>query len=188
MQMGCAYSPLEGWYNCDLFTLSRKVNYINATKRLPIADNTFQNVFTEHFIEHLSLEQGRFFFHEAYRIMKPGGVIRTATPNVQFLFDLYNKKTKSHEKYIEWCTKKYFPKELVHPVNVINNMFYGYGHRFIYDPEFMQEILKECGFKSIRICRPGESLVPYLKNIERHGHSVSEEFNQLETFVIEAEK
>jgi hypothetical protein len=53
LHVGCAGSPLQDWFNCDFDTLSREVNYVDATKRLSFDDNVFSFVFSEHFIEHL---------------------------------------------------------------------------------------------------------------------------------------
>lgn len=62
------------------------------------------------------------------------------------------------------------------------------GHLFLYDRETLQRVLHASGFRSTKFYRPGESDDPALRNIESHGHEVTDEINQFETIVIEGEK
>ena len=50
-----------------------------------VQDKTYNGVYSEHFIEHLTKEQGINFFKEMFRIMKPGGVIRSIWPPMEFV-------------------------------------------------------------------------------------------------------
>lgn len=50
-----------------------------------VADNWYDGVYNEHFIEHLTKEEGINFLKEMLRVMKPGGVIRTIWPPMDFV-------------------------------------------------------------------------------------------------------
>jgi predicted SAM-dependent methyltransferase len=191
LHVGCAFSPIDGWYNCDLRTWSRAVNFVDATRRLPFPDAAFDYVFTEHFIEHLTLEQGEIFLREAHRVLKPGGVIRTATPSLKFVGELCSaQRSPAHQRYIEWLCREHinnkWPGRPVSHATVINHLFRGWGHQFIYDADFLGQVLGRIGFRGMKQHLPEQSDVPFLKNLERHGKSVPREFNELETFVLEA--
>jgi hypothetical protein len=62
---------------------------------------------------------------------------------------------------------------------VINNFFRSWGHRFVYDSETLTYALSEAGFVEIEEAPLGE--------LERH-LADRPEFNQLETFVLEAQR
>ena len=50
-----------------------------------VSDNSYDGIYSEHFIEHLYKYQGINFFIEALRILKPGGTIRTVWPPYEFV-------------------------------------------------------------------------------------------------------
>jgi predicted SAM-dependent methyltransferase len=52
----------------------------DITAPLKFNDNSVNAIFTEHVIEHVNLCQGIFFLKEAFRILKPGGILRTVAP------------------------------------------------------------------------------------------------------------
>jgi predicted SAM-dependent methyltransferase len=55
--------------------------YFRAGDKLPFADGHFDYIFSEHFFEHLFLDEAVALFLEARRILRPGGVIRTVVPD-----------------------------------------------------------------------------------------------------------
>lgn len=55
--------------------------HFEAGGRLDFADSSFQFIFSEHFFEHLFLDEAVSLFRECHRIMKPGAVIRTSVPD-----------------------------------------------------------------------------------------------------------
>ena len=50
----------------------------------------------------------------------------------------------------------------------LNRAFHGWGHRFLWNGEMLEEALRACGFGSLTFCRYGESLQPLFRGIERH--------------------
>lgn len=61
-----------------LISIARNSGIIwaDATKRIPVSDNSVEALYTSHMIEHLDREEVRLFLHEAYRILAPNGIIR----------------------------------------------------------------------------------------------------------------
>ncbi len=49
--------------------------------QLPFPDGTFTFIYSEHFFEHLFLDEAAALFQECYRILHPGGVLRTSVPD-----------------------------------------------------------------------------------------------------------
>ena len=200
LHLGCGTQILESWLNTDLCP-NDAVQFLDVTKKFPFDDCVFDYVFSEHLIEHLEYPDGKKMLRESYRVLKPGGKIRIATPDLKFLISLLAaEKGKEQENYMEWMQQKkyikwvtdHFLKEKVSSydgVFVINNAFRNWGHKFIYDSNVLQSGLKEAGFDKIKQWKLGESGDPKLRNIESHGRAVEEKtIKKMETFVLEATK
>lgn len=187
LHVGCGPALLEGWVNADRDRIEGAV-LLDATQPLPFPDGSVGYVFSEHFIEHLDYGEGERFARECFRVLAPGGVVRTATPDLRFLVELYSApKTELHRAYIEWITRLFVPyAPAASDAFVINNAFRAWGHRFIYDEKTLTGLLHSAGFTDVERVAPGESRHPELRGIERHGDGMPEGFNELETMVLEA--
>ena len=58
LYVGSYKMRLPGWLSGDI---NHGEIYLDALKRLPFNDNCVDLIFSEHFIEHLTVEQSRFF-------------------------------------------------------------------------------------------------------------------------------
>jgi predicted SAM-dependent methyltransferase len=189
LHIGCQDSPISGWLNVDIEPIDPSIVYLDATKQFPIADNSFDVVFSEHMIEHISLPDGMAMIKECYRTLKPGGVIRLATPDLNFLIELYRQeKSEVQTKYIESYRKFYPGFNMINDAMVINNFVRNWGHQFIYDKKTLKAVLEAGGFKDVRFCEVGESQVQELQHIEKHGFIIGHDFNKLESLIIEGIK
>lgn len=193
LQIGCGPYKLPGWLNTDIDIDACKAGalYLDAGELFPFPDNSFDCIYSEHLFEHLRHEQAVNMLKECYRVLKPSGTIRIATPDFHFLEDLYLHPEKPVNKsYIEWsaggggggCS---LPATAL---NVINKFHTSWGHQIIYDKEAITKMLEEYGFGNVRICEIGKSDIPGLNNVEQHFNFMPYEFYQLETMILEADK
>ena len=194
LQIGSQRNKLENWLNTDINTIFNDgIFYLNATKKFPFGNDTFGFVYSEHVIEHLNYEEGFSMISESYRVLKPGGVIRIATPNLNFLINLIlnpvvNLNMLYIEKFYSTKTKKSIYPNFNNPVPVLNNFVRDWGHKFIYDSITLKELLLKVGFTKIVNGSVGESEHSILCNLESHGNLIGDTENRLETMVIEASK
>jgi predicted SAM-dependent methyltransferase len=72
-----------GWVNADHNPSSKDVVRVNLLRALPFANGSFDVVYHSQFIEHLPEGEAKAFLGECWRILKPGGVIRVVTPDLQ---------------------------------------------------------------------------------------------------------
>lgn len=189
LQLGCWPFPFKTWLNSDLHAAGEVIP-IDLTKSFPIEDNAFHYIFCEHTIEHFTFKQGEVMLREIYRVLKPKGKVRFATPDLKFLIDLYgNNKSLLQQKYISWASDEFLREGgQATDTFIINNFVRAWGHQFIYDLKTLKFLLEKVGFTDVRRFTPGQSQDKNLKGLESHGKSIGEEFNKLESFVVEAVK
>jgi len=187
LQIGASNNVLDGWLNTDIFLNHRSIIYLDATRRFPFPDNTFDYVMSEHMIEHIEYRGAEFMLRECLRILKPGGRVRFATPDLQVLMALYSQdKTDAQKHYLDWAIANLMPDVTnCREVFVINNFFRAWGHMFLYDKQTLSHLLKVSGFREIKFHKPASSDDTNLRNIEGHGREITEDINQFETMVVE---
>jgi SAM-dependent methyltransferase len=139
----------------------------DITKPLELKNNIADIVFTEHVIEHVSFINGVRFMREAKRILKPGGVFRVVCPSAEKI--LSNSFEDENGKEYLKSLERFYPDEhkLFAEWNfdglnefkrtfLLNSIFTGYGHKFIWSAELMAKVLKSAGYKEPRIYKVGE--------------------------------
>jgi len=67
-------------------SLPESANLINhqLDRPLPFADASFDGIYAFHVVEHLSPRVSESFLRDLYRLLKPGGVCRASTPDLEF--------------------------------------------------------------------------------------------------------
>ena len=95
LHLGSGGKVLQGWHNLDM----RQSNTTDAgtgtvcrrwnAPILPYGDGTVDFVHNEHFLEHIDEKDGFTLLREVYRVLKPGGILRTATPSMDRYVDAY---------------------------------------------------------------------------------------------------
>lgn len=189
LHLGCGENIIPTWLNSDLNEGEGRVS-IDVTSDFALPRASFKYIYSEHLIEHVSYESGQKMLSECYRVLKVGGKIRVATPNLAFLIDIYqNPSSKLNKKYLTWAVKNfspYAPKYL--PGFLLNNFVRAWGHQFIYDQDTLTLALKSAGFTQIKRVKPHESKDPSFLGLEFHARDMGDEFYGLETLILEAQK
>jgi predicted SAM-dependent methyltransferase len=204
LQIGAGPNPLPGWLNTDVVpdTWAKRRHdlvFLDATRPFPFDDMTFDYVFAEHMIEHVSEADARAMIAESFRVLRPGGRIRIATPNLAAIVGLYRESLSELEQhYVDWVMSRFRPdiRSGDPRCYVINQMFNAYGHRFIYDQPTLASMLTDAGLVDVVGHEPGQSDDPVLMGVESHGGSLGdigdgvfapdEDVNRFETMVLEA--
>jgi predicted SAM-dependent methyltransferase len=162
LNVGCGPGTVEGWVNVDICR-SPGVLLMDATRQWPIPDGCAEAVNSEHFIEHLTLDEARFYFTEAFRALRPGGVIRTSTPDLAGMTAAYAEADpallEAHRSH-GYAARNHG--------DMVNNYFYMHGHRHIYDFASLAAMLADAGFGGIERASFGESPHALLRGIDTH--------------------
>jgi predicted SAM-dependent methyltransferase len=188
LHLGCGQHVLKGWLNADLYPLASGVLHVDASRRFPFCTATFDRIYSEHLIEHLTYMQGRGMLDECFRVLKPGGRIRISTPDLMFLTDLLSQeRTELQERYVDWMSRQVEGDVAPNGVVVLNHFVRSWGHRFIYDAGVLSEALSCAGFSAIVRCEVGKSADPAFQGLENEVR-MPEGFLALESMVFEAQR
>jgi predicted SAM-dependent methyltransferase len=191
IHLGSNVSNVEGWLCSDIAPGFSGSIYLDASQKFPFEDTSVDYIYSEHMIEHLMLEQSNTMLSECFRVLKNGGKIRLATPNLSKIIGLYldNCDDKSQE-YLKWISTNFLTNSAdFSKVEVINQMFHGWKHQFLFDETYMRKFLVKKGFRNITTCAYGVSTDDHLNNLETHHINVGNfDMVKFETLILEAEK
>jgi predicted SAM-dependent methyltransferase len=83
LNLGCGRRFHPQWINIDFVSTQPEVMAWDLTRGLPFEDETFDVVYHSHFLEHLSKLQAPKLLRECYRVLRPGGILRVAVPDLE---------------------------------------------------------------------------------------------------------
>ncbi len=72
IDIGCGKNKKEGYVGIDIDPTS-KADIIVSALSIPFSDNSVDEVYSRHMIEHLAPDEAEKFFNEIYRVLKIGG-------------------------------------------------------------------------------------------------------------------
>jgi predicted SAM-dependent methyltransferase len=183
LHIGAWRYALPGWLNSDLVT---STVHLDLTRPFPLPDRAFAYVFGEHVIEHLSERHGAALLAEIHRVLRPGGVVRLTTPDLEKIMALYRDENEavSWSDYNTYFSEATWPHE--RPCQVFNTYLRHWGHKFVYDQEELVAKLANAGFGQIERCEPGRSRHAALTGVERHDRQTVDWVNRAEAMSLEA--
>jgi predicted SAM-dependent methyltransferase len=161
LHVGCGPVNLPGWINIDHGATSSADIRLDITQGLPYDSESIDLIYSEHFIEHFTVEQGVALFRDFHRVLKPGGVVRTATPDMRFILKRYFFMWRRQE----WLTR-YGYEYIQTRAEMVNIGFREWGHQYIYDEEELVRRLKEAGFQRTTREKLNRSRHVDLRNLE----------------------
>jgi 2-polyprenyl-3-methyl-5-hydroxy-6-metoxy-1,4-benzoquinol methylase len=155
LHIGCGQEAIPGWINIDNRPLPGVDRVLDVRHGLPFRGAAA--IYAEHFLEHLTLDDGLAFLRECRRALAPSGVLRLSTPNLDWVYATHYRMepTATAEESVRDCLW-------------LNRAFHGWGHRFLYNRTMLEAALKSCGYAIVRFQRYGQSDVPELSGIEKH--------------------
>jgi predicted SAM-dependent methyltransferase len=189
LQIGAGTNNKEGWFNTDI-EVAEGQWYLDASRPFPLPDSSFQYVYSEHVIEHLAYEQGLVMLRESYRVLKPGGKVRIATPNLAKIAELLNPELAARDSAKSYIADKSqwheLPKTPDPAAFILNVEMRTWGHQFVYSPALLRGVLEQVGFRDVKEFTAGESDDPVLKGAEARDKWNERDINRFETMVLQA--
>ena len=168
-----------------------------------IEDNTYDGTASDHFIEHLTKEEGIAFFKEMQRVLKPGGTIRMVWPSMNIVDEFNSNKDLSQHPFVKMYNEFIIDRE--HPFkNPYYNSIMPYDqimllskqkkaalrlmhqegeHKHLWYVKELIDTLKELGFNNVQECQYGNSTFTPFNGIDRR-----DEMRKAHSSIIEATK
>jgi len=171
LNIGCGKVKIPNWVNIDIEPGADLV--IDVRKKLPFNANCVDFIYSEHFLEHLTFEEGEKVLREFYRCLKKGGTLRTATPDLDYIIQKYNTDWKNQD-WLSWPEN-----EFIKTRGRMINFAFRWGHKYLYNEEDLRSHLFKAGFKRIARCEWNKSSHVELCGLETRKDS---------KLILEAEK
>lgn len=126
---------------------------LDITEPLPFEDDSTDWVYAEHLIEHVPLLDAISWLAEVRRILAPGGLLRITTPDL----GAYAAGYLAHDgKFFARHRRRLSVMRVGPPMPdrrafMVNQIFYLYGHRWIYDHDELRYALAQAGYDPERV-------------------------------------
>jgi predicted SAM-dependent methyltransferase len=176
---------------------------VHDMTKLPIPgieDSVYDGVHSEHFIEHLTKDQGISFLKEMYRVMKDGAVIRTVWPSMDFVDQLKNDPSMETNSFVLMYNQYIIDRENPFSKPYYNSfaniaqmskrekaalrLLHQEGeHKHLWYKQELIDTLTEIGFKSAKEQSYRQSIIEPFNNIDN-----KDPMRTLHSTVVEAIK
>ena len=188
LDIGSSSRQLPGWFSVDYQPFYPGQYFMDARERFPFADASFAFVRSEHMIEHVPFTSGMHMLRECHRVLKPGGIVRIATPDLRKLAKLYDEPPSPAQKAYRdaICNHARHTYGSDEPGVAINHIYQYDGHDFIYDSGTLGEGLRKVGFVDVIVSAPGVSAHAALAGTDFHVGD--DDWVTFETLTMEARK
>ena len=155
------------------FCRSRDIRHADASRRIPHADATVDAIYSSHMIEHLDRREARDFLAECRRVLKPGGVLRLAVPDLRNAAWRYLRLRDADGflRTLQFDLDK--PRGLAGRVHRM--LTGGRGHHWMYDSDTLPALVAAAGFAEVALAPEGETRIADpggLELSEREGDSL----------------
>jgi predicted SAM-dependent methyltransferase len=138
----------NGWLNLDIIDCHQwatahhyKFLHMDASKPMRLDDNVVDLMLSSHMLEHLNWNDGLAFLKEAYRVLKPGGVLRLSVPDAEKIIKYYNEDKLQTFDELNVVSRQ----NPCQSFKLWSLLFE--GHKIAYDWQSLSTIAKLAGFK-----------------------------------------
>jgi predicted SAM-dependent methyltransferase len=135
LHIGCGERYIPGFTHIDVRKFPR-VDYVTSADKLDMfKDNSVDLIYACHVLEHFRRNQIENVLKEWYRVLKPGGTLRIAVPDLEKLVEVY-LNTKNLQLILgPLVGRQDYPENT---------------HYIVFDYSSLSKLLEKVGFKKIR--------------------------------------
>jgi predicted SAM-dependent methyltransferase len=130
---------------------------------LPFEDGAVDWVYAEHLIEHVPLPVAVGWLSEVRRVLARGGLLRITTPDLRRYAESYVNGDAFFDRHRRRLRMmRVGPPMPDRPAFMFNQIFYLYGHKWIYDEAELRHVVAEAGFDpdALRVRSFGDGVRP----------------------------
>jgi predicted SAM-dependent methyltransferase len=127
---------------------------IDIGRKIPFPDDSINLIYSSHLVEHIHRKEFLAFLGETRRILRPGGRHLFATPSLARLAKLlYSRDPAEREAVAALLAQgeRFFDDGFFTACHQFNLTMRAFGHRFLYDLDFVREAGLRTGYASVRL-------------------------------------
>ena len=191
VMIGAGPTARPGWIATDLTPTRSDVIYLDAGEPFPFDTDSVDRIHTEHMIEHVDYATGQNMLSECARVLKPGGRIRILTPDYDVMVKIaVGPLDDEVQGFIREANLRngIGEDQADEAIHVVNRMFSGHGHRYLYSQDLLTRCLEAPGLTEVTRYPAGETGDAEFEGIDNHGNQVGMEWNRHHTLAVEAVK
>ena len=139
------------------FCRRERIEWADATRRLPLPDASVDVLYSSHMLEHLDPEDARRFLGEARRVLAPGGILRVSVPDLARQVADYSASGDADAFVAASYTCVPRPKSLVARLEHI-----AVGprhHQWMYDGRSLVRLVQAAGFGDPVVVEAGRTTI-----------------------------
>jgi predicted SAM-dependent methyltransferase len=145
LNWGCGKHTLPGWINCDRRSLPRVDLACDINDGLPLESDSIDYIASIHALPEVPYERMIPTLAELRRVLKPGGVLRLALPDLMKGVEAAVRGDREYFKIPDGDALD------VRSKLVVQLIWYGYS-RTLFTHEFIEEQLRKAGFERVDRC------------------------------------
>jgi GT2 family glycosyltransferase/predicted SAM-dependent methyltransferase len=168
VQLGCGPNKLPGWVNIDAEPTYAPDIVWDLRQGVPLEPNSADVIYSEHFFEHIELNDGLTLLRSCLACLQPGGTMRIAMPD---LADAVRRYLSPEWRDQDWLRDPVYAY-IDTPAHMLNVSMRAWEHRYLYDEEDLLRRMTQCGFVDLRRMSWGESDIAALRGRETRPESV----------------
>jgi predicted SAM-dependent methyltransferase len=174
LNWGCGTEPTPGWINSDIKEDPTIDLSCDILEGLPLADGSIDYAVSIHALPELRLPDIVPALTELRRVLRPGGVLRLALPDLDRGIRAYLDGESDYFMVPDEDARSPGAKFIV------QMLWYGYS-KTVFTVDFTVESLERAGFSEIRRCEFGETSGPFPGIVELDNR-------QEESFFVESRR
>ncbi len=95
LNLGCGNRYHPDWINIDIAPSTPGAIAHDLSRGIPLPDTRCDVVYHSHILEHMRRADALPFMEECYRVLRPGGVLRVAVPDLERICRVYREKLEA---------------------------------------------------------------------------------------------
>jgi predicted SAM-dependent methyltransferase len=153
------------------FCREHTIEYADVRSGLPIESSTTDVFYSSHVLEHLDAADAELLLHEARRVLRTGGILRLAVPDLRLQVNEYLRCGDADRFVGEMLLAGRRPRGIS---AIVRSLVVGSrDHMWMYDGRSLCQLLTRSGWSNAEVCQPGATRIsdPGCLDLEERGES-----------------